>query len=257
MSRPKCRTIWAHARKQCRDGNRYEVVHRTGALKGQFRNMSASWETIALLAPGSMADDTVINVWFRELVRWFIEGVYPLDTDMFVFDSQFYQTGRSGCLCYGTPTATIIASQTRKTADTRGVLGVLGFDYIVVPMNVNSGTHWAVGIVDMKRNRFELYDSMLASHDPDYCEEFAARISVFLTEYAELKGLPVLHEYHTWARFTNTGLHGEPMPQQNDGASCGYYILMAVEQRIMGRELEDVSEKLRRRITRHLTSRLF
>ena len=141
--KPAWDEIWKRAVRECREGNGNNPVHRTGPLEHQFTNLTATWDTISRLAPGNEANDMVINVWFRELVRWFTTGKTPLDHDVYVFDTQFYQTGHPGCLCHGTPTTVLMDHHTRKTVDKRGLLGLFGFDCIVVPMHVGSGTHWA------------------------------------------------------------------------------------------------------------------
>lgn len=243
--------------KKCGDGFGSEVVHRTGAKLHWFGSLSATWDTLNRLVPGNEADDMVINVWSRELMRHWTEGVRPLGKDVFIFDTQFYRTEGVGSLTTGGRISSLMRRYTERTVDKRGVLGLMAFDMVAVPVHCPDRNHWEFGIVDFENKRFEYYDSLSHSQNKRRCEDFAANMTRFFQVYARIRGVLNIN-MAKWPRRFNTGIWDEPMPVQHDSTSCGYCMLTTLEQRVLGRApLHAVGTKMQRRMAAHLLTRYY
>lgn len=177
------------------------------AVDGACRRFAVPWASVLLLEDGCLDSTTVIA--YSRMLMSTVPGV-------FVFDPQFYASGMEGSLQSGYTIEGIVRV---FLSAVDGVLGLFGFQKLLVPVWLRK-SHWALGVVNLEEQRFELYDSLgTQSEDLD---NFVESIAVFMTEYEAHIGRGHHLNYRSWERVT-----GERV--QTDTTSCGVYMLVTME----------------------------
>ena len=100
----------------------------------------------------------------------------------------------------------------------RAKIDIFAMDYVVFPMNTGDGTHWALGVIDIKGRGFRYFDSMCKSLTP------TANV-VPLRRYVndELKAKndgTTLADPDSWRLLEAKS----PVPQQGNGYDCGVFV---------------------------------
>mmetsp|Transcript_28015 Transcript_28015/g.80640 ORF Transcript_28015/g.80640 Transcript_28015/m.80640 type:complete len:704 (+) Transcript_28015:44-2155(+) len=115
---------------------------------------------------------------------------------------------------------------------TKKKVNVFELDYVIVPINEGypttgmgyMGTHWALGVVDIKNKRIRVLDS-LGGGGTNWRKEENEKFYEFILQYLKdehrdklKKPMP---DAHLWAKQSETNL-----PQQTNGCDCGVFMLL-------------------------------
>ncbi|PWN90968.1 cysteine proteinase, partial [Acaromyces ingoldii] len=99
-------------------------------------------------------------------------------------------------------------------------------DLVLIPINMND-THWICAAINLRRRRFELYDSMATSHATG--STFFRKLRQYLAaEYCDKKGKSSADDLFLDDSWTDH--FSEESPQQANGSDCGVFATMTLEQ---------------------------
>lgn len=99
-------------------------------------------------------------------------------------------------------------------------------DLVLIPINMG-GLHWICAAINLRRRRFEVYDSMASSHAKG-SSLFRTLRHYLAAEYCEKKGCSSADDLHLDEAWTD--YFSEESPQQANGTDCGVFAVMTLEQ---------------------------
>lgn len=256
-TREEIHEFWDMANEKRKMKQGQQTAFKTKKIKGFDTSNIMTWDVLRGLRIGKEADDILINVWASELMRHWMTGPSISSKQTYIMNTHFYSDSTVGWgLEYGTSIVDLIRMCTKYTVDTIDERGLLGMDYIAVPIHCGDRHHWTFGFVDFVHKRFEYYDSMMRSRNEEEAYTFSKNMKRFFKEYASMRCIPV-PSFDTWEVTCNIGPEGSSMPQQKkgDGINCGYYMLAALEQRVRGVPFVEASTLQRYKMSAHFMLR--
>jgi len=180
-------------------------------------NMKVS--LLQCLTPGVWLNDEVINFWLGMIQDRsnFRAGSckYPSNyqTRVFIMNTFFW----TKLYNQGTYTYKNVKRWTKKSKLKRvGVNSIFELDKFLFPVHVNK-THWCAGVVNLKRKRFEYYDSLGGCHDNffKFCRHY------LLDERAKVGVDFPLDGFENYCP--------QNVPHQTNGSDCGVFTLKFLE----------------------------
>jgi len=179
------------------------------------------------LAPGESLNDEIVNCYLKLLCRG-----ENCPTNAHVFSSHFCSflygveasTKEQRCGNQEQPLA-YNYSRVKEWAKRQNV-DIFERDIVLLPVNLR-GTHWALGVVDFRKKRFSLLDSLGTSARNS--SQFADAMLTYLTdEHEDKRGKP-MPDVEEWAVE-----EAQDMPQQENGYDCGVFMCRAAECLLRG-----------------------
>jgi Ulp1 family protease len=171
-------------------------------------NVDLTRGQLKCLAPRTWLNDEVINFYLKLMQE---RANLSLDGPKIWFPNSFFWTTLGG--------------QDARTYNYKGVrrwtikakVKVFTLDYIIFPMNIGCGTHWSLGVIDVRNKGFRYFDSMSKSLTP--MRDFVPFLRRYLDDEHKDKEKSALQGVDDW------DLLPPPceVPQQRNGYDCGVF----------------------------------
>lgn len=186
-------------------------------------NVDLTRGQLACLRPCTWLNDEVINFYFKLLEERSRVGKAP--TKCWFPNSFFWST---------------LSGSDGKTYNYKGVrrwtikakVDIFAMDHVIFPMNIGHGTHWTLGIIDIKGCGFRYLDSMSKSLTP------MANFIPFLRRYVDdehkaKKNGVALDDPDSWQLLQAKSA----VPQQRNGYDCGVFTCFFADYFSAGKDL--------------------
>lgn len=185
-------------------------------------NVDLTRGQLACLRPCTWLNDEVINFYFKLLEERSRAEKAPAKC---WFPNSFFWSTLSG------PDGKTYNYKGVRRWTIKAKIDVFDMDYVIFPMNIGHGTHWTLGIIDIKDCGFRYLDSMSKSLTP------MANFVPFLRRYVDdehkaKKGGP-LEAPESWALLDAKGA----VPQQRNGYDCGVFTCFFADYFSAGKDL--------------------
>ena len=111
--------------------------------------------------------------------------------------------------------------------------GIFHYDLLFVPIHL-ANSHWYLGVVDFKKKRFCLYDS-LCEHSPN--NMFFSLMRKYIQVHHQV-GTGKHRTQYDFSGWTNHPIPVSACPQQKNFFDCGLFLLLIVDQLSRGLPLD-------------------
>ncbi|VFQ65620.1 unnamed protein product [Cuscuta campestris] len=116
-----------------------------------------------------------------------------------------------------------------------------GVDFVYMPLN--TGSHCTLLVLDITRKVIRTYDSSLRRNDSKRkLQQFMPSLQMFLPKMMDKLGVYEGQEEGLIGDGVLAIEGGSCCPQQNDGSSCGMFVVKMTEFLMMGRDVRDMGD---------------
>ncbi|VFQ95967.1 unnamed protein product [Cuscuta campestris] len=116
-----------------------------------------------------------------------------------------------------------------------------GVDFVYMPLN--TGSHWTLLVLDITRKVIRTYDSSLRrSNSKRKLQQFMPSLQMFLPKLMDKLGVYEGREEGPIGDGVLAIEGGSCCPEQNDGSSCGKFVVKMAEFLMMGRDVRDMGD---------------